>query len=192
MPGTSGSTTCKLRFFTHSASSWSRPRDYCHYGMKTKAAVQIVEQLCGEFSPHLLCSVSSDYSRAEDLLNVRDEAARSLLSLHSSSSPSLPLPVCSLALGIECLFIFKHHKKYSSRRQATTMAGWLAVCTLQHTYTHTHRLNDIFALCPMAEAAAIFTPFCVVPSQAEPSVICGPGTLSIALVPQLLLLLLLF
>lgn len=122
--------------------------------------------------------------------------AMRLLAVPSSSLPlclpvSCSFSVCSLALGIECLFIFKHHKKYSSRRQATTMAGCLWVCTLQHTHTHRERLNDIFALCPLAEAAAIFTPFCVVPSQAEPSVICGPGTLSIALVPQLLRLLLL-
>lgn len=63
-------------------------RDYCHYGMKTKAAVQIVELFS---TPQLVCTVSSDYSRAEDLLNVRDEAARRL-------SPIPPLSACLLLL----------------------------------------------------------------------------------------------
>lgn len=70
--------------------------------MKTKAAVQIVEQLSVELSLQLLCTVSSDYSRAEDLLNVRDEAARSLptsLPLSPSLSASL-LPFLCLLFGI--------------------------------------------------------------------------------------------
>lgn len=56
-------------------------RDYCHYGMKTKAAVELsppVPASCLLTLP-LLSQVT--IHRAEDLLNVRDEAARSFSTL---------------------------------------------------------------------------------------------------------------
>jgi len=46
----------------------------------------------------------------------------------TGTEAALSWSVCSLALGIECLFIFKHHKKYSIPRTV----NWLDI----HTPTH--------------------------------------------------------
>lgn len=96
------------------------PRDYCHYGMKTKAAVQLCVELCP--LPSLRFSaVSSDYSRTEDLLNVRDEAAR-----------RLPVLLLRSALWHRVLSVYL----FSSIIKNTTAGrqqSWLP-----HTHSRTH------------------------------------------------------
>lgn len=55
-------------------------RDYCHYGMKTKAAVELCPPVSAP-TPTLPLLSQVTIHRAEDLLNVRDEAARSFSTL---------------------------------------------------------------------------------------------------------------
>lgn len=52
--------------------------------------------------------------------------------------------VCSLALGIECLFIFKHHKKYSIRPKDQGLGTGYRVLRTEKIYTLQHTFNNIF------------------------------------------------